>query len=323
LDFYAGGKAEYKEIIPALYRTYLFENENYEAEIGLRLEYVDLNYDVNPDHNTYKSGGYDYFEPFPNLRLAKKINDNNKISIFYNRRVDRPNEIDIRIFPKYDDVEIIKVGNPNLRPQFTNLFELGHKTSWSSGSLYSALYHRFAKGTITRISSTVDNNPLIYDIFQNTGKSANSGVEMVYEQEISKVYSFNLNVNAYLNQIDAFSVVNLCPSINTFSAEKQTITSGTVKLNNSFHFPKKLDTQITVSYLAPDIIPQGKINSQFFLDIGIKKSIQKGNGELFLNITDLLNSRVIKKEIQGKTFSYTSANYFETQVIRLGYTRKF
>jgi hypothetical protein len=44
---------------------------------------------------------------------------------------------------------------------------------------------------------------------------------------------------------------------------------------------------------------------------------------LFLNITDLLNSRVIKKEIQGKTFSYTSANYFETQVIRLGYTRKF
>ena len=94
-------------------------------------------------------------------------------------------------------------------------------------------------------------------------------------------------------------------------------------MNNSFHFPKKLDAQITASYLAPDIIPQGKINSQFFLDIGIKKSIQKGNGELFLNITDLLNSRVIKKEIQGKTFSYTSANYFETQVIRLGYTRKF
>jgi hypothetical protein len=50
--------------------------------------------------------------------LAYKINDANKISVFYNRRVDRPNEVDIRI-SKYDDAEIIKVGNPALRPQFT------------------------------------------------------------------------------------------------------------------------------------------------------------------------------------------------------------
>jgi outer membrane receptor protein involved in Fe transport len=221
LDIEAGGKAEYKELIPAAYGNYIFENENYEAEIGLRVEYVDLNYDVNPDHNTYESGGYDYFEPFPNVRLAKKIDENNKISIFYNRRVDRPNEVDIRIFPKYDDAEIIKVGNPNLRPQFTNLLELGYKTSWDSGSLYSAIYHRFADGTITRISSTVGNDPLIYAIFQNAGKSYNSGVEFIYEQDVSDMYAFNFNANAYRNQINAFSVLNLYPSENIFSADTQ------------------------------------------------------------------------------------------------------
>jgi hypothetical protein len=53
-----------------------------------------------------------------------KINDNNKLSPLQ-PRVDRPNEVDIRIFPKYDDAEIIKVGNPALRPQFTNSVELG------------------------------------------------------------------------------------------------------------------------------------------------------------------------------------------------------
>ena len=202
LDIEAGGEAEYKEFIPAVYGNYIYENENYEAEIGLRVEYVDLNYYVNPNHNTYKSGGYHYFEPFPNVRFAKKIDENNKISLFYNRRVDRPNEVDIRIFPKYDDAEIIKVGNPNLRPQFTNLLELGYKTSWNSGSLYSALYHRFADGTITRISSTVGNDPLIYAIFQNAGKSFNSGLEMIYEEEVSESYSFNLNGNVYqINQL--------------------------------------------------------------------------------------------------------------------------
>ena len=323
LDIEAGGEAEYKELIPAVYTNYIFENENYEAEIGLRVEYVELNYDVNPNHNTYVSGGYDYFEPFPNLRLAKKIDENNKISIFYNRRVDRPNEVDIRIFPKYDDAEIIKVGNPNLQPQFTNSLELGYKTDWDSGSIYSAVYHRFANGTITRISSTVDNDPLIYAIFQNAGKSKSTGLEMVYEQELSEVYSFNFNANVYQNQIDAFTVVNLYPTENTFSADKQKITSGTVKLNNTFHFSKKLDAQLTASYLAPDIIPQGKIQSQFSLDLGVKRSIQKGKGKLFFNATDLLNTMVIKKEVQGQDFSYSSKNYYETQVIRLGYTYKF
>lgn len=323
LDIEAGGEAEYKEFIPAVYGNYIYENENYEAEIGLRVEYVDLNYFVNPNHTTYKSGGYHYFEPFPNVRFAKKIDENNKISFFYNRRVDRPNEVDIRIFPKYDDAEIIKVGNPNLRPQFTNLLELGYKTSWNSGSLYSALYHRFADGTITRISSTVGNDPLIYAIFQNAGKSFNSGLEMIYEEEVSESYSFNLNGNVYQNKIDAFSVVNLYPSENIFSADEQKITSGTLKLNNTFHFTKTLDAQLTASYLAPDIIPQGKRASMFSLDVGLKKSIQKGKGELFLNATDLLNTMVIKQIIQGETFTYTSNNYYETQVIRLGYTYKF
>lgn len=323
LDIEAGGEAEYKELIPAAYGNYIFENENYEAEIGLRVEYVDLNYQVNPDHNTYESGGYDYFEPFPNVRLAKKIDEKNKISIFYNRRVDRPNEVDIRIFPKYDDAEIIKVGNPNLRPQFTNLLEFGYKTSWDSGSLYSAIYHRFANGTITRISSTVGNDPLIYAIFQNAGKSYNSGIELIYEQEVSDMYSFNFNANTYRNQINAFSVVNLYPSENIFSTDTQKITSGTIKLNNMFHFSKNLDAQLTASYLASDIIPQGKRASMFSIDLGLRKSIQKGKGEVFLNATDLLNTMVIKQEIEGETFSYNSNNYYETQVIRLGYTYKF
>lgn len=323
LDIEAGGEAEYKELIPAVYSNYIFENEKYEAEIGLRVEYVDLNYDVTPDHNTYQSGGYDYFEPFPNLRLAKKIDDNNKISFFYNRRVDRPNEVDIRIFPKYDDAEIVKVGNPNLRPQFTNLLELGYKRSWEKSSLYSAIYHRFANGTITRISSTVDNSPIIYAIFQNAGKSNNTGLELVYDQELSGRYAFNLNANVYQNNIDAFSVTNLYPSQNIFSAEKQKMTSGTVKLNNTFKFSKTLNAQLTASYFAPDIIPQGKTKSQFGIDLGVKKSIQNNKGELFLNATDLLNTMVIRKEITGQDFSYTSNNYFENQVIRLGYTYKF
>lgn len=323
LDTNAGGWANYNEIIPALYGNYIFENTKFEAELGLRVEYVKIDYEVNPNHNTYKSDGYDYIQPFPNFRFAYKINDRNKLSLFYNRRVDRPNEVDIRIFPKYDDAEIIKVGNPALRPQFTNSFELGYKTTWQSGYFYSAVYHRFANGTITRISTVVPNNNLIYAIFQNAGKSYNTGLEIVLNQDIAKWYSFNLNGNVYHNQIDAFTVENLYPVQHTFSMNKQTAFSGNVKLNNNFHLPKNFELQVTAVYLAPDIIPQGKIDQRFSLDLGLKKSIQKGKGELFFNATDLLNTMVIKKTIDGNGFHYTSDDYYETQVIRLGYSYKF
>jgi outer membrane receptor protein involved in Fe transport len=323
LDVNAGGWATYKELIPAVYGNYIFENKKWEAELGLRIEYVKIQYDVNPNHIVYKSDGYNYTQPFPNLRLAYKINDNNKLSVFYNRRVDRPNEVDIRIFPKYDDAEIIKVGNPALRPQFTNSIELGYKTNWKGGSLYNAIYHRFADGTITRISSTVAPGNLIYATFQNVNKSYNTGLEMVLAQEVSKLYSFNINLNTYRNQIDAFTVENKYPSTHTFSADKQEIFSGNIKLNNTFHFPKSIDAQLTAIYLAPDIIPQGKIKSRFSLDLGLKKTIQKGKGELFFNGTDLLNTMVIKREINGQGFKYTSNDYYETQVIRIGYSYKF
>lgn len=323
LDVNAGGWANYSEVIPAVYGNYLFENRNFEVEAGLRVEYVEIYYEVNPDHNTYESDGYDYTQPFPNLRLAYKVNDNNTLSVFYNRRVDRPNEVDIRIFPKYDDAEIIKVGNPGLRPQFTNSFELGYKANWSEGYLYSALYHKRMESTITRIGSIEPGSTLIYNIFQNAGQSYSSGIEVILAQNVGKWAIFNLNLNGYQNIIEPFMVVNKYPQENTFSAGRQEIFSGSIKFNGLFHLPSNYDVQFSSVYMAPDVVPQGKIYSRFYIDLGVKKSLQKGKGEVFLNATDLANTLRIKREVRGDGFSYVSTDYYETQVFRLGYTYKF
>jgi len=323
LDSNAGGWAVYREIIPALYGNYIYESKKVEAEVGLRMEYVDLKYDVNPNHNTYKSNGYNYTQPFPTLRFAYKINDHNKLTLFYNRRVDRPNEVDIRIFPKYDDAEIIKVGNPALKPQFTNSFEAGYKTTWNKGYFYASAYHRMSDGTITRISTTVPGSTIIYAIFQNVNRSYNTGIEAMLSQEVTKWYSFNLSGNVYHNQINAFTVMNLYPVPHSFSAPTEEIFSGNLKFNSTFHFKKNIDAQLSAVYLAPDLIPQGKMGARFTLDCGVKKKIQKGRGELFINATDLLNTMVIKRTIQGNGFNYVSNDYYETQVVRAGYSYKF
>lgn len=323
IDVNAGGWANYGELIPAVYGNYVFENRFFEVEAGLRVEYVDLKYDVNPNHNTYKSDGYNYTRPFPNLRFAYKLNDRNKISFFFNRRVDRPNEVDIRIFPKYDDAGIVKVGNPGLRPQFTNSFELGYKYNWSKGYLFSSLYHKSMDATITRIASTVPGDDIIYNIFQNAGRSYNTGIEIVLSQNAGKWGKFNLNMNGYQNIVEAFTVVNKYPAENVFSAARQEMFSGNIKLNSLIQLPKQWEAQFTAIYLAPDIVPQGKIYARFSIDLGLKKNIQGGKGELFFNATDIANTLNIKRDVRGSNFRYTSTDYYETQVVRVGYNYKF
>lgn len=323
MDSSAGGWADYREIIPAAYGNYLFQNKKFDAEIGLRIEYVDVNYLVNPDHPTYKSDGYSYFQPFPNLRLGYRLNDNNKLTLAFNRRVNRPNEVDIRIFPKYDDAEIIKVGNPELQPQFTEKAELGYKRNFKKGFLYSALYGQTTDATITRIAAVTPGSTIIYNVFQNAGRSYNAGVEVVLNKEITRWVTLNFNANAYYNQIDAFTVVNKYPITDTLSFDKQTTFSGNGKMNLLFHLKNNWEAQLTGIYLAPDIIPQGKIDARFSLDLGVMKSIQKGKGQLFLNASDLLNTMVIRQTFKGDGFTYTSSNYYETQVIRIGYKYRF
>jgi len=323
IDPGAGGWATYRETIPAAYGNYVYENKRWELEAGLRFEYVRVDYKVNPNHNTYTSDGYDYAQPFPNLRLAWKMNDRNKITLFYNRRVDRPNEVDIRIFPKYDEPELLKVGNPTLRPQFSQTVEAGFTHKWKTGNVYASVYHRSTDATITRIATIVPGNTLIYNIFQNAGRSEATGTEFVYQQELSAKISFNTSATIYRNTIHAFTIQNKYPVPTTYSMGRESITSGNIKLNTSFRLPGKFDIQTSTIWLAPDLIPQGRIESRFSIDMGLRKQIQKGSGELFLNATDIFNTLRTSKTIKGNGFVLRSTDYLETQIFRLGYSYKF
>lgn len=323
IDTGAGGWANYRETIPALYANYVFESDHLELEGGLRLETVDVNYDVNPDHNTYQSDGYRYFRPFPNVRASWKFDDTNKLSVFFNRRVDRPNEVDIRIFPKYDEPELIKVGNPALQPQYSTSMELGYKTSWAKGSLYAAAYHRIVDGTITRIATQAPWSPLLYNVFQNAGRSWSTGSEAIWQQSVSPVWSLNVNASVFRRTIDAFSVVNQYPVPVPYSAPREALTSGTVKVNSTFALPSEWQLQLASTYLAPDLLPQGRLGERFSLDAGVKKSVLRGRGEIVANATDLLNTMQARRTIRGTDFRLVSTDYLETQVIRVGYNWKF
>jgi outer membrane receptor protein involved in Fe transport len=322
LDPTLSGSAEYREWLSAVYGTYIYEQKKFELEAGLRLEYAKIDYLVDPNHSVYSSAGFEYIDPFPNIRATWLVNDNSRVSLFYNRRVDRPQEKDLRTFPTYASPEILAMGNPNLQPQFTQSVELGYRQSWSGGYFYGAAYHRMSTSILTKIITEVSGN-LLAQVNQNADKGENTGFELVLNQQLGSIFRLNANANVYRNWIGAFTIVNAYPNNVSYTGDEQSIIAGNAKVNLIAKFAKNTDLQITGIYLAPDIIPQGKILSRYSVDAGITRKIQDGKGELFINASDILNSLVTRYEIDGTNFTLKSDDYYETQVVRIGYQYRF
>jgi len=322
LDPTLSGSAEYREWLSAVYGTYIYERKKFELEAGLRLEYAKIDYLVDPNHSVYSSAGFEYVDPFPNVRATWLVSDNSRVSLFYNRRVDRPQEKDLRTFPTYASPEILAMGNPNLQPQFTQSVELGYRQSWSGGYFYGAAYHRMSTSILTKIITEVSGN-LLAQVNQNADKGQNTGFELVLNQQLGSIFRLNANANVYRNWIGAFSIINAYPNNVSYTGAEQSIIAGNAKVNLIARFAKNTELQVTGIYLAPDIIPQGKILSRYSVDAGLTRKIQDGKGEVFINASDILNTLVTRYEIEGTEFTLKSDDYYETQVVRIGYQYRF
>lgn len=325
LDPNLGEWSTYTEDVYAFYANYVWQSNDYDLEAGMRFEPTFVKYKLDPDNVYYDNISYQYFPLFPNIRLTRNLNEKNTLSLFFNRRVDRPGEFEVRPFPKYDDPEILKTGNPALRPQFTQNFELAYKRFWIGGSAYASLFYRRMEGIISRVytTDTQATDAIINNIPQNLGQGTNLGLELVVDQQVTNKWNLNANLNWYRNHINAFSGTLLYPYSQPFEFAESSTYTWNFKVNSNLEFGKGWDFQLTSVYYAPDIIPQGRIKDRYSLDFGLKKKVWNNKAEVWLAATDLLNTFQIEREIKGENFNLTAYNYYETQVITLGFNYKF
>jgi len=322
-----GSWTKWGESIYAGYLNWVHEKTKYSVEAGLRAEYTSVFYDMDKENIYYtRNDNYDYFKLFPNIRLSYKLNENNRVSVFYNQRIDRPGEPELRMYAKSDDHELVKVGNPYLRPQYTQSAEIGYKTNWNTGSLFLSGYYRFITDPYMRVY-TQDTSRAEYDVvlksYANTGESTNLGFELVYSQKITDFYELSGNLNVYQNKIEAYTGTLLFPYEHTFDVKQTTDNTWDFKIINTITLPKEMQVQLTALYFAPKNIPQGTQMSRSSIDIGAKKKLWQGKGELSFAFTDIFNQFGLQQKIIGEGFTADYENYYETQIIRIGLKYKF
>ena len=322
-----GDSSDWDENIYAAYANLVRVQSRYSLEAGLRAEHTEVTYSVAPENVYYDHNDrYDYFELFPNAKLTYRLGQANRLIAAYNRRVDRPTEADLRIFPKYDDPELLKVGNPFLRPQFTHVLELGFSRSWTAGSAMASLYHRDITDAYSRIYAIDASNPnynIVNKIFENAGDSRQTGVQVVLEQQVSSPWRVSGSVNVFRNEIDAFETILLFPQRRPFALGASTVGTWDATMNNRFRMPRSGELNLNYVYYAKRNVPQGRQRSRSSLDVAAKWPVLNERAELLFTFTDIFNDFAIEQEIDGQGFRALYQNLLETQVATVGLRFRF
>ncbi|MFT5434523.1 MAG: outer membrane receptor protein involved in Fe transport [Myxococcota bacterium] len=318
-----GDFSDWDEDIVALYGNLVRVKDSYSLEAGLRVEQTNVSYTI-PDENIYYDGSdaYDYLEFFPNLKATYAVTEQTRLIAAYNRRIDRPGEPELRIFPKYDDPELLKVGNPFLRPQLTNAYEVGASQSWEGGSLSTALYRRDILDAFQRILALDQSNPsydIVNKIFENAGNSNQTGVEVLVSQQITPQWRASGSVNWFTNEIEALQTTLLFPTLRPFSLAASKDDTWDFTVNNQVRLPREAELLVSYIYYGRRNVPQGVERARSSFDVATTWPVMDEQAEIVFTFTDLFNDFAIQREIDGNGFTALYENFLESQVATLGF----
>lgn len=322
-----GDNSDWDERIAAAYVNVVRVTGRYSLEGGLRAEDTRVSYRI-PSDNIYYPGddAYSYFSLFPNLKLTMNASSVTKLVVAYNRRVDRPGEPELRIFPKYDDPELLKVGNPFLRPQFTNAVEAGITRSWAQGSVTATAFHRDIDDAYLRVFA-IDTSNTTYDIvnriYENAGNSRQTGVQVFLAHDVGPRWRPSMNATWYRNAVDAFDTELLFPFRRPFGVPSSSTVTWDAKFNNLIRLPRAAEVQVNGTYYARRNVPQGFERARSSVDLAARWPVVKDRAELLFTFSDLFNRFGLQHEITGRGFTALYENFRETQTARLSLRMKF
>ena len=175
----------------------------------------------------------------------------------------------------------LSAGNPNLKPEKIHSLEAGwlwHNDT--NSSLMTTLYYRYLTNQITEVSRYIENGVLL-TTKENLESSHNAGVEFIWNYSISKWLSFNWNMNGYYNQINAQKL--------GYGKHKDTFSWSTLLNTNITPFQHCM-LQINARYRSSTLIPQGRRDADYRINLGMKYDIPQINLSLLASVSDLFDT---------------------------------
>src|SRR5690606_35100507 len=99
--------------------------------------------------------------------------------------------------------------------------------------------------------------------------------------------------------------------------------SWTLSLLGNIIIPKWVNMQFQGNYRGPIVQPQGQIEPQWSINMGLKREVFAGRGTVSLNVTDIFNTRNFRITTMDPRFVQTRTFQRETRIGTLSFAYRF
>jgi len=269
----------YNEQVLGGYLMYTGKWKKIDYNAGLRAEQTLSEGDSKSAMTTFSN---DYLSFFPSAFLKYSFTEQRELQLSYSRRVNRPETRSLNPYTDYSDSLFLRTGNPYIKPEFVQSYELAYSTPLGPVDFTATVYYRYTNDMISRFR-TLDTATTVSTLtFVNFNSSENIGAEFVLRYEYKKIGSVMGTVNLFQNKIKAGNIES-----DLQSDSKQ--WNG--RLNFNIKAGRTTSLQITANYMSPRVSPTSKFKGMSGVDAGIKQDLWKGKGSLSLNVSDIFNTR--------------------------------
>jgi iron complex outermembrane recepter protein len=308
-DVFISNEFSYNEQIHAAYTIFRDKTGKFSYQAGLRGEFT-LTESYQPRIDSTYS--YDYFKLFPSVFLGYDLGSNQNVQFSYSRRIRRPWSGSLVPFLVVQDQYNYRSGNPYLKPEFTDNFELNYNKSWTVYTLNAGVFHRYTTNALSRLVVPFGDATLV--TWENADTRNSTGVELVNNLNFSRNLNARLTGNVFRSSITAQS------GSNTFSNDR---ISWSLNLMGNYNIPKYFSTQVIAFYQGPIVVPQGEILPTFALNLGLRRNVINNQGTISLNVSDVFNTRRFALKTANDIFYLEREFNFDSRVVTLAFTWRF
>ena len=303
---------DFKEQIHAAYIQLKSEpRATFKYDIGLRAEKV-MN-EGSSISNSSISFQRDYFNVFPTANLAYFLNKSDFLKFSYSRRINRPGLGQLN--PMIDITDSLNQhgGNPYLKPELVNAFEVGYNKEGDGWSLSSSAFYRLSNNII-RPFIDLKPNGVALTTPQNFGNATTYGVEEIMDWFPAKFWSVNTSVSIFDQKIDGSYVS---------SDVANEVVSWYGKMIHNFSLSKQTKLQLIGAYNSPTAMPQGTRMAVYNIDLGFQTKILKGKGGLGIVLSDIFNMQSSGNIASASNFSLERTFKVDTRAVFITFAYSF
>lgn len=283
-------------------------------QLGLRAENVTDNADytiAGKGKGNYKN---DSFDLFPSAFFTYDVTEKGQVSLNFSRRIDRPGIYQLTTVPEWSTALMSSVGNPELKSEFTNSFEVGYLQRFGKNSISANAFYRSIEDKIFRSITDDPDNPLAaVQKFVNYDKVNAYGAELSFNLVPTKWWSANLSGDWTNN-----TIIDVTDQVeNEIKTDRLT-----GRLSNTFKVSPAISIQHFTMYQGKYTFIEGQMNDMWRMDLGARYTFMQGKASLSARMNDIFKTMYGRLDMD-RPYNGKGEFRWESQSFYVGFSYNF